>query len=54
MGVLPGITHEYRHINSDDFGGNHVLRIEDQEMNIRNKDRHVIGLEVAKIVYHPF
>ena len=54
MGVLPGITHKYRHINSDDFGGHLVLRIEDQERNIRTKDRHVIGLEIAKIVYYLF
>ena len=54
MKVLPGITHKYRHINSDDFGGHLVLRIEDQERNIRTKDRHVIGLEIAKIVYHLF
>ena len=52
MEVLPGITHKYRHINSDDFGGHLVLRIEDQERNIRTKDRHVVGLEIAKIVYH--
>ena len=54
MEVLPGITHKYRHINSDDFGGHLVLRIEYQERNIRTKDRHVIGLETAKIVYHLF
>ena len=54
MGVLPGITHKYRHINSDDFGGHLVLRIEDQERNIKINDRHVIGLEIAKIVYHLF
>ena len=30
MGVLPGITLEYRHVNSDDFGGHLVVRIEDQ------------------------
>ena len=50
MGVHPGITHKYRHIISDDFGGHLVLRIEDQERNIRTKDRHVVGLEIAKIV----
>ena len=54
MEVLPGITHKYRHINSDDFGGHLVLRIEDQESNISNKDRRVIGLEIAKIVYQLF
>ena len=53
MEVLPGITHKYRHINSDDFGGHLVLRIEDQERNIRTKGRHVIGLEIAKIVRIP-
>ena len=37
-----------------DFGGHLVLRIEDQESNIGNKDRRVIGLEIAKIVYHLF
>ena len=52
MGVLPGITHKYPHINSANFGGYLVLRIEDQERNIRTKDRHGIGLEIAKIVYH--
>ena len=54
MGVLPGITHKYRNINSDDFGGHLVLRLENQERNIRTKDRHVTGLEIAKIVYHLF
>ena len=54
MGVLPGITDKYRHINSDDFGGHLVLRLEDQERNIRTKDRLVTGLEIAKIVYHLF
>ena len=54
MEVLPGITHKYRHINSDDFGGHLVLRIEDEERNISNKDRCVIGLEIAKILYHLF
>ena len=54
MGVLSGITHKYRHISSDDFGGHLVLRIEDQERNIRTEDRHVIGLEIAKIVYYLF
>ena len=49
MEVLSGITQKYRHINSDDFGRYFVLRIEDQEKNIRTKDRHVIGLEIAKI-----
>ena len=34
-GSPPAITHKYRHINSDDFGGHLVLRIEDQERNIR-------------------
>ena len=38
MRVLPRITHKHRHINSDDFGGHLVLRIEDQERNISNKD----------------
>ena len=28
-------------VNSDDFGGHLVLRIEDQERNIRTKDRYV-------------
>ena len=41
-------------INSDDFGGHLVLRIENQERNIRIKDRHVIGLGIAKIVYYLF
>ena len=54
MGGLPGITHKYRHINSDDFSGHLVLRIEDQERNISNRDKRVIGLEIAKIVYHLF
>ena len=55
MVVLPGITHNIDiYINWDDFGGHLVLRIEDQEENICNKDRHVIGLEMAKIVYHLF
>ena len=40
-------------LNSDDFGS-HLVRIEDQERNIRTKDRHVFGLEIAKIVYHLF
>ena len=51
---MPGITHNYRNINSDDFGGHLVLRLENQERNIRTKDRHVTGLEIAKIVYHLF
>ena len=38
IGVLPGITYNNRHINSDDLGGHLVLRIEDQERNIRSKD----------------
>ena len=54
MGVLPGITHKYRHINSGDFGGHLFLHIEDQERNIRTKDRQVLGLETAKIVYYLF
>ena len=50
----PGIYQQHRHINSDDFGGHLVLCIEDQERNISNKDRRVIGLEIAKIVYYLF
>ena len=50
----PGIYPQHRHINSDDFGGHLVLRTEDQERNISNKDRSVIGLEIANIVYHLF
>ena len=42
----------FDYINSDDFAGHLVPRIEDQESNISNKDRRVIGLEIAKIVYH--
>ena len=49
---MPGIIHNYRNINSDDFGGHLVLRLENQERNIRTKDRHVTGLEIAKILYH--
>ena len=48
MGVLPGITHEYRHINSDDFGGHLVLPTDNQERNIRTRDRHVIGLRLRR------
>ena len=50
----PGDYPQHRHINSDDFGGHLVLRIEDEERNISNKDRCVIGLEIAKILYHLF
>ena len=53
-GSPPGDYPKISHINSDDFGGHLVLRIEAQESNIRTKDRHVIGLEIAKIVYHLF
>ena len=51
---MPGITHNYRNVNSDDFGGHLVLRLENQERSIRTKDRHVTGLEIAKLVYHLF
>ena len=37
-GSSPGDYPQHRHINSDDFGGHLVLRIEDQERNISNKD----------------
>ena len=53
-GSPPGIYPQHRHINSDDFGGHLVLRTEDQERNISNKDRRVIDLEIANIVYHLF
>ena len=53
-GSTPVIYPQHRHMNSDDFGGHLVLRIEDQERNISNTDRRVIGLEIANIVYHLF
>ena len=45
---------QHRHINSENFGGHLVLRIEDQERNISNRDRCVIGLDIAKVLYHLF
>ena len=41
-------------VNSGDFGGHLVLHIEDRERNISNKDRHIIGLEISKVIYHLF
>ena len=46
---------QHRDINSDEFGGHLILCIEIQgSHDISNKDRRVIGLEIAKIVYHLF
>ena len=53
-GGPPGDYPQHRHIKSDDFGGHLVLHIKDKERNISNKDTHVIGLEMAKILYHLF